>query len=173
MLFFVSIYYRFLTQLRISGTSTKWNYFLRPLRGSTYRESTAFWKTIAIFEISALQFALWQSLVQKQKFLNFRPKCLICVFLGWHLKIILSYLKSAPSNFVNYKISWKNRNRLNRGPKNALFGYFWTRTFKNYCHIWNQHPRICLVAKFCEKTKLPKSGTKNILFGYFWARICK
>ena len=27
------------------------------------------------------------------------------------------------------------------GPK--LFGYFWARIFKSYCHIWNQHPQIC------------------------------
>ena len=29
------------------------------------------------------------------------------------------------------------------GTKNVLFGYFWARTLKNYCHIWNKHPRIC------------------------------
>ena len=23
----------------------------------------------------------------------------------------------------------------------------------NYCHVLNQHPRICLIAKFCKKTK--------------------
>ena len=27
--------------------------------------------------------------------------------------------------------------------KNALFGYFWARILKYYCHIWNQHPQIC------------------------------
>ena len=67
--------------------------------------------------------------------------------------------------------------------KNALFGYFWpkmpylcvfwARILKNYIHVWNQHPQICLTAKFCEKTKIPKFETKNALFGYFWARILK
>ena len=28
-------------------------------------------------------------------------------------------------------------------------------------NIWNQHPRICLIGKFHEKTKTPKFGTKN------------
>ena len=55
--------------------------------------------------------------------------------------------------------------------KNALFRCFWARILKNYCHIWYPHPQICLFAKFCEKTKMPKLGTKNVLFGYFWARI--
>ena len=59
------------------------------------------------------------------------------------------------------------------GTKNALFGYCWDRILKNYCHIWNQHPQVCLTAKFCEKTKMPKFGTKNALFGYFWDRKLK
>ena len=44
--------------------------------------------------------------------------------------------------------------------KNTLFGYFWARILKNYCHIWNQHPQVCQFGKFCEKT-MPKFGTKN------------
>ena len=27
--------------------------------------------------------------------------------------------------------------------KNAFFRYFWAWILKNYCHIWNQRPRIC------------------------------
>ena len=57
--------------------------------------------------------------------------------------------------------------------KNALFGYFWARILKNYCHVSNQHPQICLNAKFREKIKIPKSGTKNALFRYVWARAFK
>ena len=59
------------------------------------------------------------------------------------------------------------------GTKNALFAYFWAKIFKNYCHIWNQHPQICLLAKFSEKTKTPRFGTKNAWFGHFWTGICK
>ena len=58
----------------------------------------------------------------------------------------------------------------NFGTKNALFGYFCTRVFKNYCYIWNQYLRICLIAKFCEETKVPKFGTKNTLLGCFWQK---
>ena len=37
--------------------------------------------------------------------------------------------------------------------KNAVFGYFWTGILKTYRHILNQRPRVCLIAKFCAKTK--------------------
>ena len=59
------------------------------------------------------------------------------------------------------------------GTKNALFAYFWAGIWKQYCHIWNQQPWICLIANFQKKTKMPKFGTKNALFGYFWAEIWK
>ena len=55
--------------------------------------------------------------------------------------------------------------------KNALFGYGWDRISKHYFLISNQHPRICLIAKFRGKTKMPNFGTKNVLFGYFLTRI--
>ena len=67
------------------------------------------------------------------------------------------------------------------GTKNALLGIFdqeclfWVFLGKNlkkvYCHIWNQHPQICLFAKLLEKTKMPKFGTKNAWFGYFWPKM--
>ena len=39
------------------------------------------------------------------------------------------------------------------GTKTALFGHFWASIFKRYCHILNQYPWICLIAKFCKKNK--------------------
>ena len=57
--------------------------------------------------------------------------------------------------------------------KNTLFGYFTARIFKKTIVIFkNQHPQICIFAKFCEKTKMPKFRT-NALFGQFWAGILK
>ena len=32
---------------------------------------------------------------------------------------------------------------------------------KTYCHILNEHPRICLIGKSRAKIKIPKLGTKN------------
>ena len=51
--------------------------------------------------------------------------------------------------------------------------YFWAGIWKYYFHVSNQHPRICLVAKFGAKIKILKFGTENALFGYFWARTLK
>ena len=52
------------------------------------------------------------------------------------------------------------------GNKTKWFGCFWARILEKYCHIWNQHPPICLIAKFCGKTKMPNFKTKNALHGY-------
>ena len=54
----------------------------------------------------------------------FDEKGLIWVVLGWNLKTTLLYLKSALSNKV-----------LRSGTKKALFGYFWTGIWKQYCHM--------------------------------------
>ena len=48
--------------------------------------------------------------------------------------------------------------------KNASFAHFWARTLKGYCHIWNQHLWISVIAKLSEETKMPKFDTKNALF---------
>ena len=84
-----------------------------------------------------------------------------------HLKQHVKFVKLP--NFAKKK---KKKKSLNLGP-NALFKYLWARIFKNYCHISNQRPQSSQIAKFFEKTKMPKFGTKNALFQYFWARILK
>ena len=101
--------------------------------------------------------------------------------LDWNLKKLISFLKTTPSNLSKYHKSSKTttitattKNRT----KIPLFGYFWAGILKNYCHIWNQHPQICQLAKFREKTKMPKFGTKNVLFVIFnqecliWVFFC-
>ena len=133
-----------------------------------------FKNAIVIFEISTPKFASFRNFKNKQKCLNFAPKMPYWVFLTKNTvfrylwirikKKLLSYLKSAPSNLSNYKIS---RFRT----KNALLRYFLTISWKNYCHIWNEHLRICLISKFCKETKMPKFGTKNAIFCYFWLKM--
>ena len=61
---------------------------------------------------------------------------------------------------------------LNFGTKLPCL-YFWAAILKNHCHIWNQRPRICLIAKFGGKIKILKFGTKNAWFGFFGAWIWK
>ena len=77
----------------------------------------------------------------------------------------------------------QNKKSLNLGPKipnlsifdqKCLIWVFLGHNFKkNYCHIWNQHSWLCLIAKYREMIKMPKFGTKSAIFGYFWARILK
>ena len=56
----------------------------------------------------------------------------------------------------------------NFGTKKGLFGYFWPRMpclgffgqkiKKNFCHIWNYHPQICLIGKIHRKRKMCDLG---------------
>ena len=63
------------------------------------------------FEISTLEFALWQSFVQKIKILKFGTKNALCgYFWARILEKLLSYLKSALSNSSICKISQKTKN---------------------------------------------------------------
>ena len=59
------------------------------------------------------------------------------------------------------------------GTKNPWFMYFWARIWKQYCHIWNQHPWIGLIVKYWEIMKIPRIGTKSVLFQHFWAKTLK
>ena len=74
------------------------------------------------------------------------------------------------SNLSNCKV-WCKIKILKLGTKNVWFGYFLDGIWKKYCHIWNQHPRICLIAKYHKIMKMPEFGIKNALFGYLWDRI--
>ena len=49
----------------------------------------------------------------------------------------------------------------------------WTGKLKNCCHICNQRPPICLIVKFCAKTRIFKFGTKNALFECFGQQFWK
>ena len=85
-------------------------------------------------------------------------------------------MKSTPSNLSNCTISQKNK-MSKFGTKNALFGYFftkntlfeyfWARVFKHYCHIWNQHLRICLITKLVKKQKYLNSRPKMLYLHIF------
>ena len=36
----------------------------------------------------------------------------------------------------------------------SYFGIFGLEVLKDFCHILNQHPLICVIAKFCELAKM-------------------
>ena len=92
-------------------------------------------------------------------------KCQICLFWGSNLNILFSDTKSRASNLSNCKIS-KIMKIPKFGNKNASFGYFWTRIWKNYYHIWNQHPLSnCKISQ--KKHKCLNLGPKTPYLGTF------
>ena len=101
----------------------------------------------------------------------FDQKCFISVFLGKSFKNTIVIFKISILKFVYLQNFMKKIPKF--GTKNAWFGYFWARIWKQFCHIWNPHPQICLFAKFHKKTKMPNFGTKNAWFGYFGAGVWK
>ena len=86
---------------------------------------------IVMTQITVLEFVLLQSFVQRLKFQNLDQQCLILVFLGWNLKTILPYLKSAPSNLSDCKNFTKKQKCLNLGPKMCNSGIFGPEFKKN------------------------------------------
>ena len=50
--------------------------------------------------------------------------------------------------------------------KSSLFGYVCDRILRSYCDIWNQHPQICLFAKFWGKRKTHENRIKSAIFEY-------
>ena len=75
-------------------------------------------------------------------------------------------MKSTPSSLSDCKLWCKIK--ILKKPNLCIFGL----EFENIiCHVSNQRPRICFVAKFGGKIKILKFRVKNALFGYFWAGI--
>ena len=96
----------------------------------------------------------------KAKPLNLGPK-MPDLSICCRLEIMLSYLKSEPSNLSNCKILWENENTWIRDKKrlNWVFLGWIFSTFKNQ-HLW-----ISVIAEFCEIMKIPKFGNKIFWFG--------
>ena len=61
------------------------------------------------------------------------------------------------------------QNEKNLGLKKIYLG-LWAGMLKNYC---NQHPPICLIAKFRAKIRSLKFGARNALFRCFWEQFQK
>ena len=93
-------------------------------------------------------------------------KCLICVFLGCNLKILLSCFKSAPSIWSCCKV-WCKIKIFKFGTKNALFWCFCAGIWKKLLSYLKSAPSYSPDGKFREKTKMSKFETKNVWFWIF------
>ena len=67
---------------------------------------------------------------------------------------------------------WEKRKFLNFGPKMPYLGNLGSN-LKAILSYLTSTPRICLIAKFYDKTKMAKFGTKNAWFAYFGAGLWK
>ena len=72
---------------------------------------------------------------------------------------------------INFHPKLKKKQK-NLGLKKLYLG-LWPGMLKNYYHICNQCPPICLIAKFCATIRIPELGTKNALFGCFGQQFRK
>ena len=116
--------------------------------------------------------------MKKRKCLNLGPK--IPIFGTFHQNCFISIFlaRKLKKTIVRFEIflfvKFLEKTKISKfGTENFWFMYFWAGIWKQYCHVWNQHPRICLTEKICKKTDIRKFGTKNAWLGYFWATILK
>ena len=119
-----------------------------------------FQKANVEFEISTLEFVNMQSFIQKLKKINLGPKI---VYLGiFGLQYNKNYYQiSNQHTWICETIMFPPKRKKKKfGNKNALFGSL-AGMLKNYSHISNKHPPNCLIAKFCAKIRILKSGTKR------------
>ena len=105
-------------------------------------------KLLSCFKSWHLKLSICKVLWKKKKMpkLVTRNAC-FGKFLSLNLETMLSYLMPSPLNLSNCKIYTQTK-MPKLGTENALFGYFSSRSSKHYCLIWNQHPQLCLIAKF-------------------------
>ena len=88
---------------KLQSCTKKWKYLnLEPKMPYLGIFQPEFWKSIVVFEISTLKFFKFHNFLKKmlRKLWNRNPKL---------FKKLLSYLKLAPSNLLNSKISPKNK----------------------------------------------------------------
>ena len=84
----------------------------------------------------------------------------------WILELWMPYLCNLGCNFEKFRVKIKT---LKFETKNVLLSIFTIKIWKNDCHIWNQHPRICRNAKNCAKQRKKLILDQNGLILVFWA----
>ena len=55
--------------------------------------------------------------------------------------------------------------------KNVWFLYFWAGSWKRFCHIWNQHPRICQKCVFSSYSKFWYRSVFSKVHGPFLQKV--
>ena len=117
--------------------SSKWKVLRRNKKSQIWNKNALFEyfrfkfeKANFIYEINALEFIQLPKIEQNNNDNSNNENGYFwgsSVFLGQNFEKLLSYLKSAPSNLSNCRISQKKPKMPKFGTKNVLFGYFWGR----------------------------------------------
>ena len=114
-----------------------------------------FENTIVLFQISIQKFVL----LERQKNLNFKLKMPTLGNYGLEFENIFAILEISVLERVLMQ-SFMQETILKFRTINFWFEYFWVGIWKWNCHIWNQHPQICLILEFNLQIKFLKFGTK-------------
>ena len=104
--------------------------------------------------------------LERQKFLNFEPKMLTLGICGLEFGNIFVILEISLLDHVLIQ-SFVQKIVLKFRTINFWFGYFSAGIWKCNCHIWNQHPQICLIPEFGLLIKMLKFQTKMHSSGIF------
>ena len=83
-----------------------------------------FEKVIAIFEISVLEFALWQNVVQKRKSLKLTPKMSGLRLLGMEFESLIVKFEINVLKFILLQSLVQKQTSLNLRPKMLYLGIF-------------------------------------------------
>ena len=97
------------------------------------------------------------------------PKLSHLGIFGRELKLILSYLISAPSNFSNCQTWWKNEHAYTWDQKRLIWVILGWHLKAKLPHLKSASS----FAIFCDMMKMSNFRTKNGYGGYFWAGILK
>ena len=96
------------------------------------------WKKLLPFLKSVpSNFSIWKVSCKNKKYLHLAQKMLYLGNFGLKFKKAIVIFEISDFEFVYLQNFLKKIKIPKFGIKSALFGYFWVRTLKNYCCIWN------------------------------------
>ena len=126
-------------------------------------------KLLPFFKSVPLNFSICEGSCKNKKYLHIGQKLHYLGIFGLEFENTIVIFDINALEFSNCNV-WCKIKTLKFTTKNIWFVYFWAGIWKYFYHIWNQRPRVCLVAKFDAKIRILKFRTENAWFRYFWAR---
>ena len=94
-----------------------------------------FSKLIFLFGISTLKFAKFQNFAKKENYLHVRTKMPYLVIFGVEFQKTIATFEINTLRLVKFQNLLKKQKMPKFWSKYVLFGCFWGRILKSYCHI--------------------------------------